>query len=59
MKGHRKSEWPDIQERNRRIAKLFKESRCSAKDLGRRFGLAEKTINYIVAKEKKEALNEE
>lgn len=53
MKGHRKSEWPDIQERNRKIVKLFFEHHCSKEAIAERFGLLKGSIENIIRKEKK------
>jgi len=52
MKGHRKSECPDVQERNKKILKLFFEHHCTKRDIAERFRLSKATVEHIIREEK-------
>ena len=52
MRGHRKSECPDVQERNKKIVKLYFEHYCTRKDIAERFRLSKGTVDHIIRKEK-------
>jgi len=52
MKGHRKSECPDVQERNKKIVKLYFEHHCTRRDIAERFRLSKATVGHIIREEK-------